>query len=315
MYKVSVVITTHNRLNMLKKAIKSVEMQSYSNIEIVIVNDNSDDGTKEYLDKLVGENIVIKHLYGSQSRGGNHARNVGINTSTGDLIAFLDDDDFWNVKKIEKQVAIFKKDSKIGLVYCGYERITNQKIRTKVMPDYNFKGKIGNNALTKIFSITSCLVVKKVLLEEIGGFDERLSHWQEYDLSIRISQICDIDFVDECLVTIISITNDPSRLSNQVEKWKSSMKYFDTKYQYLINELTDEQLLKKEMTFYLDGASRYAAVGNKRMHRKYMKIVWRKSGKIHHFIRYLFNLDNVQVEKIKFFLQNHSINIEKLKKI
>ncbi|EGP5166735.1 glycosyltransferase family 2 protein [Enterococcus faecium] len=60
MYKVSVIITTHNRLEMLKKAIKSVKMQSYSNIELVIVNDNSSDGTKEYLDKIIGENIVIK---------------------------------------------------------------------------------------------------------------------------------------------------------------------------------------------------------------------------------------------------------------
>ncbi|MCC9084431.1 hypothetical protein LOS24_10570 [Enterococcus faecium] len=114
------------------------------------------------------------------------------------------------------------------------------------MPDPKFKGKIGIEVFTKIFSITSCLVVKKNLLEEIGGFDEKLGHWQEYDLSIRISKISNIDFVDECLVTIISTTKDPSRLSNQVEKWKNSVKYFDTKYQGDIAELTNEQLVKKK---------------------------------------------------------------------
>lgn len=315
MYKVSVIITTHNRLEMLKKAIKSVKMQSYSNIELMIVNDNSSDGTKEYLDRVIGENIVIKHLYGNQSQGGNHARNIGIKNSSGELVAFLDDDDFWNDKKIEKQVAIFEKDSQIGLVYCGYERITNNKIVTRIMPDPKFKGKIGIEVFTKIFSITSCLVVKKNLLEEIGGFDEKLGHWQEYDLSIRISKISNIDYVDECLVTIISTTNDSSRLSNQVEKWKNSIKYFDTKYQGDIAQLTNEQLVKKEMIFYLDGASRYAATGNKKMHRKYMKFVWKKSKKIHYFIRYIFNLDNVQMEKIKSFFQKHNISIEKLKKI
>ncbi|MCC9084430.1 glycosyltransferase family 2 protein [Enterococcus faecium] len=73
-------------------------MQSYSNIELVIVNDNSSDGTKEYLDKIIGENIVIKHLYSSQSQGGNHARNVGIKNCSGELVAFLDDDDFGMTK-------------------------------------------------------------------------------------------------------------------------------------------------------------------------------------------------------------------------
>ncbi|OWZ86763.1 hypothetical protein A5848_000433 [Enterococcus faecium] len=167
-------------------------------------------------------------------------------------MAFLDDDDFWNDKKLEKQVAIFEKDSQIGLVYCGYERITNNKIVTRIMPDPKFKGKIGIEVFTKIFSITSCLVVKKNLLEEIGGFDEKLGHWQEYDLSIRISKISNIDFVDECLVTIISTTKDPSRLSNQVAVSYTHLDVYKRQQQHLSTLIDKKKLfLHKKMLLQL----------------------------------------------------------------
>lgn len=279
MYKVSVVITTHNRLPMLKQAIDCVKKQTYSSIELNIVNDNSSDGTREYLENLKDESINVQQLYGSESKGGNHARNVGVEISSGELIAFLDDDDIWDARKIEKQVEMFEKDCEIGLVYCGYERITDNQLSTKVPPNKKYRGNVGLAVFSNIFSITSCLMIKKSLLKKIDGFDEQLSHWQEYDLLVRVSQVSKIDYVDECLVKIGVTRTDKKRLSNQVDKWKKSVEYFNRKHEKLIRQLSDKELNQKEVIFYLDGASRYAAIGNKKMHRQYMKIVWKKTKK------------------------------------
>ena len=91
MKKVSAIITTHNRLELLKRAINSVKTQTYPNIECIIVSDNSSDGTDEYCSSL--DDVIFISIPSKESRGGNYARNLGIKKSKGEYVAFLDDDD------------------------------------------------------------------------------------------------------------------------------------------------------------------------------------------------------------------------------
>ena len=104
---VSAIITTHNRRDLLKRAIDSVLVQTYTNIELIVVDDASDDGTSE-----VCNDKRIKYIYipKSESHGGNYARNLGIKTSKGEYCAFLDDDDVWLPRKIELQLEAFSKN-------------------------------------------------------------------------------------------------------------------------------------------------------------------------------------------------------------
>lgn len=88
---VSAIITTHNRLDLLKQAIKSVKQQTYIDIEVIVVDDASTDGTKDYCSALTDIHYI--YIPPSESRGGNHARNVGIRNANGYYIAFLDDDE------------------------------------------------------------------------------------------------------------------------------------------------------------------------------------------------------------------------------
>ena len=99
---VSAIITTHNRKDLLKRAIDSVFAQTYPNIELIVVDDASNDGTSEMCDDNRINYIFIPKL---ESHGGNYARNLGIKASKGEYCAFLDDDDYWLPTKIEKQVA------------------------------------------------------------------------------------------------------------------------------------------------------------------------------------------------------------------
>src|SRR6056297_3803158 len=131
--KVSIIIPTYNRKKLLKNAIQSVLKQTYKNLEIVIVDDGSSDGTQNLIDNI--NNNKIKYIRNEKSVGGSQARNIGINNSTGKYITFLDDDDEYLPEKIEKQVLKFNNNN-IGLVYTGVIlNYIDLNIKYKIIPD------------------------------------------------------------------------------------------------------------------------------------------------------------------------------------
>jgi len=146
--KVSVIITTKNRKNYLKQAIDSVLSQTYKNIEIIIVNDGSDDGTNDYLKKFLNnEKILI--ITNETSMGANYCRNLGIKNSKGDYLAFLDDDDFWDKDKLKKQVQVIESDERIGIVSTGFYLVDENG---KIMLAFPRKNEIINsrNAIDRL---------------------------------------------------------------------------------------------------------------------------------------------------------------------
>ena len=103
----SAIITTRNRKELLEKAIESVLSQTVKDVECVVVDDASEDGTKETYEK--DPRIVYVRIDAKDSRGGNYARNQGIAHATGEFLTFLDDDDTWASDKLEKQLALYQK--------------------------------------------------------------------------------------------------------------------------------------------------------------------------------------------------------------
>ena len=102
--KISVVVPTYNRRDLLQRALESAQKQTYADIEIIVVSDGSTDGTKETVEGAAADDARIRFIELSPSRGGNAARNAGIEAATGDYVAFLDDDDKWLPEKLEKQM-------------------------------------------------------------------------------------------------------------------------------------------------------------------------------------------------------------------
>lgn len=92
MQLVSAIITTHNRAELLTRAIESALGQTYREIEVIVVDDASTDNTREVCEKYP---IHYIHIPKAESRGGNYARNLGIRAVKGEYCAFLDDDDYW----------------------------------------------------------------------------------------------------------------------------------------------------------------------------------------------------------------------------
>lgn len=242
--KVSAVITTHNRVDVLPRAIKSVLNQTYKDLELIIVSDGSTDGTDEYL-KNFDSVPTVKVISYNPSKGGNFARNQGIIHAQGEYVAFLDDDDEWLPSKIEKQVAKIKEDDKIGLVFVGKNIIyVNEGINY-----ISHAEKKENPAKDILFSnfigTTSSVMVKTEIAKKVGMFDIDLKALQDYDLWIRVCQECYVSNVDEPLINYYN-EGGRKQISDKHKVYEAAIQYITNKYRNLYSSLSQKELKKIE---------------------------------------------------------------------
>ncbi len=211
---VTVVISTYNRAHLLKRAINSVLRQTFTDFELIIVNNASTDNTEEIINIFKAKDNRIEYIAHDKNMGGPAARNAEIKVAKGMYIALLDDDDEWLETKLEKQVQCMDKASKdVGLIYVGTEIIDNLtgRILKKQMPQH--KGDVYQRLLlgTILGSVSSVLIRKECFLK-VGMFDEELTSCQDWDMWLRISQEYLFDYVPEVLVKIymhdIQISNN-----------------------------------------------------------------------------------------------------------
>lgn len=177
---VSVIITTYGRPKFLKNAIESVLCQSYKNLEIIVVDDNIEKSIeREATENLIKNNFqTIKYIKNKENRGACFSRNVGINSSKGEYIAFLDDDDEFFREKIEKQLIhlqkINLKDKKVSIISCQM-RIINEEEKKIGVSKYNLLKEANDlkDFLNGVYiSGTSSLLIEKKALLKVNGFSE-----------------------------------------------------------------------------------------------------------------------------------------------
>ncbi len=198
---VSAVITTYKRdADMVVRAVRSVINQSYTNIEIIVVDDSPADWTDYiYVKEALGNlnDCRIKYYKNPSNVGACVSRNIGVGHSNGEYVAFLDDDDEWQADKIEKQLQLVDK---YDLVYC---------LATTIYPDGSkerFSNKYANGDLydallfCNIVGSTSLTMVSRRAFDDVQGFDPEMQSSQDYDLWLRISKKFKIGCVNEELV-------------------------------------------------------------------------------------------------------------------
>lgn len=257
---VTAIITTHNRLQLLKRAIESVQAQTYKRLDLIVVDDASDDGTKEFCQALPFKYIYIPK---EESKGGNYARNLGIKAARGEYIAFLDDDDYWLPSKIEKQVALIERKD-CELVHCGrrIELVQGELITyVDALPNPLEQGDMSRKILFTITAITTNILVKRDALLEIGLFDENLQFWQEYELTIRLAQRKPFYFVNEPLSVYRIDRNDKQRLTNKYEQWKEAVQYIHIKHANLYAQLNFLEHCKVKLLVMGDAVNRCKSAG------------------------------------------------------
>lgn len=197
---VTVVIPTWNRSNLVGVAISSALAQTFVDLEVVVVDDGSKDGTEATVRQF--EDSRVRYLRHETRRGGAAARNTGIESSRGRFIAFLDDDDEWLPEKIERQIDLFSSNgAEVGAVYTSYvvvDRATGAVLGRKIAQDRGDLSRVllGRNVLGG----TSSVVVRRDCFERTGLFDESLPSFQDYDLWIRLSKHFRFDCLEPVLL-------------------------------------------------------------------------------------------------------------------
>jgi glycosyltransferase involved in cell wall biosynthesis len=194
--KVTVIIPTFNRADIIPRAINSIINQTYQNWELIIIDDGSTDNTKDIIKKFLKDKKV-RYFY--QDNGGVcSARNLGIRKATGEYIAFLDSDDEFLRRKIEKQVRKIKKN-KADMVICNVlEYREDKKIKNRFNFKKSFWVKQEHIVNYKIPMSASFMFLKTKLAKKVL-FDEKMPSSNDFDFVLRISQYCKILFIKERL--------------------------------------------------------------------------------------------------------------------
>ena len=213
--KISVIIPNYNYARYLDQAIQSVLKQSYDNLELIVVNNGSTDNSLEILKKY--ENKI--RLINQPNLGQSGARNSGLSLSTGDFIAFLDADDFWEPTKLEMQSTLM--DSTTQLVYCGispFKDPANEKLPS-VVPKYRgdcARFFIDFPGASIVLSGESTALFSRDLLVKVGLFDVELNSTAGWDFFRRCSRHTNFDFISEPLVHYRLHSSNMSNSSNSV---------------------------------------------------------------------------------------------------
>jgi GT2 family glycosyltransferase len=212
MAAVSVIIPTFNRAHKIARAVASVLYQSFTDYELLVVDDGSEDETPEALTPFRSHVKCFTH---SKNLGVSAARNTGIRESHSPLIAFLDSDDYWLPDKLAAQIS-FLSEHPEAVACQTEERWIRRGVRVNPMKKH-FKpsGEIFVPSLKLCVVSPSAVVVKRSLLEEVGLFDEDFPVCEDYDLWLRISWKYPFWLIPEPLV--IKEGGAPDQLSRSIE--------------------------------------------------------------------------------------------------
>jgi glycosyltransferase involved in cell wall biosynthesis len=198
---VSVVITCFNYGRYLKKCLDSVLAQSVGDFEVVVIDDGSTDDTAEVIRPFRKDSRIRFHYQANQ--GQTIAKNTGIQLSQGELIAFLDADDYWEPNKLERQLPLFANRA-VGVTYTGFYFTDLQDRCIPADPPAGYLAYRRGNVTRWLgfdnFVPFSAAMIRRSLLDAHGSFDPALRMGIDWDLWLRMSCETEFDFVPDQLI-------------------------------------------------------------------------------------------------------------------
>ncbi len=204
MPKVSVIIPAYNAEKYIAETLDSVVNQTYSDFEVIIVDDGSKDGTVSIIKQYQGKYPEKIRLIQKENGGPASARNVGIKVATGEYIAFIDADDLWLPRKLEKQISFFESQpTQVGLVYTDGKKFDDDG--TWTLPEHlrhNYiEGRIYKDLLRSNVIPNQSVVVRNECFDQVGLFSEspKIVSSEDYDMWLRIARKFEISFLNEVL--------------------------------------------------------------------------------------------------------------------
>jgi glycosyltransferase involved in cell wall biosynthesis len=199
-FSVSVIIPTYNRAHVLERAINSVFKQTFRDFELIIIDDGSDDETPKLLEKICAQNKNCVS-YTIENSGVSKARNIGVEKSSGEWVAFLDSDDEWLPHKLERQMSFISHHKNVPLVHGEEIWVRNGKRVNPKKKHQKFGGDIFLKCLPLCVISPSASIIKKKIYLEMGGFDESFPVCEDYDLWLKITSLYPVGFIEDPIIT------------------------------------------------------------------------------------------------------------------
>jgi glycosyltransferase involved in cell wall biosynthesis len=204
---VDVVIPVRDGARFLPACLDSVIAQTHPPRAIIVVDDGSTDATPQVLSEYAGRWPGLQ-IIRSEPRGVSHARNLALQASRASFVAFLDADDVWEPSKLGRQLALFDGQRPgLGFVYCAYRLIdeSGRPVAHEQILEPRARGRIFSELLIRgniVSGSGSAVVVRREVLDLVGGFDERLFLGEDWDLWIRLASVSEIDFAPDRLLAV-----------------------------------------------------------------------------------------------------------------
>ncbi|MUH01592.1 glycosyltransferase [Scytonema sp. UIC 10036] len=219
MPKVSVVIPAYNSMQYLPETLESVLQQTFTNFEVLIINDGSTDNIIQWASEIADPRVK---LISQKNQGVSVARNTGIALSQGEYIAFLDADDLWQQTKLEKQARCLDENPEIGLVHTSMALVDAKgKPTGRVMASFA-EGEVWKELVESNKIACSSVMVRRCCLEKVGGFEPNLHFAEDWDLWIRISSHYSFAVIKEPLYYYRQI---PTSLSKNLAVLQQSFEF------------------------------------------------------------------------------------------
>lgn len=194
MPNVTIVVPVFNRIEPLERALRSLRKQTFTDYEIVVVDDHSSDDILSVTQKFNAE--YLKTI----GKGVSAARNTGIRSTQSKFIAFLDSDDEWLPNKLELQMDYLSKNSNHSIVHTNEFWIRNGLPIKQNSKHQKLGGRIFSQCTELCLIAPSSVLVRRILFDQVGFFDESFSVCEDFDLWLRIASTEEIGFISEPLV-------------------------------------------------------------------------------------------------------------------
>ncbi|MGI8499583.1 MAG: glycosyltransferase [Hassallia sp.] len=226
MPKISVIIPAYNCAKTIKETIESVLNQSFTDFELLVINDGSTDSTLDIVSQI--EDCRIK-IFSYKNAGGNVSRNRGINHAVGEFISFLDADDIWTPEKLATQLQAIDKNPTTKVAYSWTDYIDENGKFVSSGTHISLNGNVYEQLLVKNFleNGSNPLICRDALLA-VGGFDESLVAGQDWDMWLRLAR--DFNFVAVPEVQILYRISANSVSCNLARQEKACLQVLNKAY-------------------------------------------------------------------------------------
>jgi len=202
---VSIILPTFNRADYLRETVASVFAQSWTDWELIVSDDGSDEATRALIQSF-GADERVRILWGRHSGSPAVARNAALRAARGDYVAFLDADDLWEPTKLARQLERLHLETSCKWCYTAFQRVDEHGRLLADESTRRFRpiaGQIFAAILQGRASLrTPCVLAERELVNSVGGFDESFLDCEDIDLWLRLALIADVAVVNEPLVRV-----------------------------------------------------------------------------------------------------------------